>query len=585
MKARELELCEIQRWYPRFKSLSLKTIIHPLPESFIAYLQEDGLFLPRDSEALPARAHSTIADCDEDDYHRWDEEDDETSEPEAPSFPQLEAEVAASIAKLDGSVFPKLNWSAPKDSAWISSNGNLRCTNFAEICLLLKSSDSLVHDLSHAYDSCDDKTSHRPHQFFLALRKWYDMRPEMEFRGFVRHGLLVGVSQREVTGFYPALLESQDTLDASVFGFFIDSLSEVFELEDYTFDCYVTRAGKVKLVDFNPWGAFTLPLLFTWEELEDTYAKFEAAFSETCVMSLNGDGTLYNGSCNACEDSSSDGVGSSHDGGVSSIEGEKERCAGSSHDGGLSSIEGDRERCAGSSYYGGVSYIKGDRERCASYCFNSNESSHGGGSNLGGDVESFEDGVKGVTNRNKDGHVIPVVGFVDNNKDGMKGVADGSKDGVVNPVDSVINIEEERARPCPVVESPNGGDAISDAVFRSQDDGSVNPIEGVVNPAKERQVVELVDSPGDVDLTTCSKKDSILLTQNRKKANIVLREQGFKSDFRIVKSNCHVQVNLRMGGGVPYDYVQTGPGSAWDEFFRRASEEVQQQNKDAAAGG
>ncbi|THU62980.1 hypothetical protein C4D60_Mb01t10880 [Musa balbisiana] len=40
-----------------------------------------------------------------------------------------------------------------------------------------------------------------------------------------------------------------------------------FESRNYTFDVYVTIDGRVKLIDFNPWRAFTLPLLFTWEEL------------------------------------------------------------------------------------------------------------------------------------------------------------------------------------------------------------------------------------------------------------------------------------------------------------------------------
>ncbi|KAH7285767.1 hypothetical protein KP509_33G045000 [Ceratopteris richardii] len=365
MKSHELDSCEIQRWYPRFKSVSLRTIIHPLPESFIAYLQEDGVFLPKNSEAIPSRPKG---ECEDDDYQRWEEEDDEADEPNIPSFPDLEAAVTVSIDSLDGSVFPKLNWSAPKDSAWISSHGNLKCTNFGEICLLLKASDSLVHDLCHAYDSCEDKAFERPRNFFLALRKWYDMRPEMEFRGFVRHGLLVGVSQREITCFYPALLESRETLGHSIFQFFVDSLSEAFELEDYTFDCYVTRAGKVKLVDFNPWGAFTLPLLFTWDELEATYVKFKNA------------------------------------------------------------------------YY-----------------------------------------------RNSDGDAEPI---------------------------------------------------------------------------------------------SCAG-----LHMSWKRANIALREQGFKPEFRIVESEGHVQINLRVAGGVPYDYVQTGPGSAWDEFLRHANDELQQQNRDAAAGG
>ena len=34
-----------------------------------------------------------------------------------------------------------------------------------------------------------------------------------------------------------------------------------------TFDVYVARNGAVRLVDFNPFGGSTLPLLFSWSEL------------------------------------------------------------------------------------------------------------------------------------------------------------------------------------------------------------------------------------------------------------------------------------------------------------------------------
>ncbi|MCO5575237.1 hypothetical protein L7F22_029036 [Adiantum nelumboides] len=470
MKAREVELCQIQDWYARFKSVSLKSFILPLPESFIAYLEEDGLFLPRNSDALPARAKGY---CEDEDYRHWAEEDDEADEPHPPSFPELEAEVAASIAKLDGSVFPKLNWSAPKDSAWISSHGNLKCTNFGEICLLLKASDSLVHDLSHAFDSCEDKTSLRPHQFFLALRKWYDMRPEMEFRGFVKSGLLVGVSQREVTGFYPSLLESQEALDASIFQFFVDCLSEFFELDDYTFDCYVTRTGKVKLVDFNPWGAFTLPLLFTWDELEAAYARFEGVLAKIA----NGDcSSLLFGSCN-----------------VSST---------------LKDV-----------------IISKDQKSDASRYLDSN-----GGCSQFYDVEA--------TKSNPTGNDV----FTSNNI-----IGDSSTD----------------------------GDAANMVVF----DSTMNLLNRTVGRASAR-----VENSCDKGVTF-SNWSNCLPVSGRKQANIALRERGFRSELRIVPSDCHVQVNLRVGGGVPYDYVQTGPGSAWDEFLRRAGEELQRQNKDAAAGG
>ena len=34
-----------------------------------------------------------------------------------------------------------------------------------------------------------------------------------------------------------------------------------------TYDVYVMSSGRVRVIDFNPWGGATLPLLFTWREL------------------------------------------------------------------------------------------------------------------------------------------------------------------------------------------------------------------------------------------------------------------------------------------------------------------------------
>ncbi|PQQ00572.1 hypothetical protein Pyn_04125 [Prunus yedoensis var. nudiflora] len=256
MKEDEVNRCQIQEWYPKFKSWSIKTRIHELPEPFVQYLLDDSgpfssLFQSQMKMLFPIefiiqRRKMTI------NIRR----------------------VKESIESLGGSVFPKLNWSAPKDSAWISTIGTLKCSSFSEIALLLRSSDSLVHDLCHAYDSCHDKTSSRPKSFVLALRKWYQsLKPEMEFRCFVRNQNLVGISQREVTTFYPALLEKKDSLRVLIEDFFVENLMSRFESENYTFDVYVTEDDRVKVVDFNPWGAFTLPLMFTWEELDQNCSE------------------------------------------------------------------------------------------------------------------------------------------------------------------------------------------------------------------------------------------------------------------------------------------------------------------------
>ncbi|CAI0398882.1 unnamed protein product [Linum tenue] len=277
MKVIEVDRCQIQEWYPKFKSVSIPTIIHQLPQSFIEYLLDSGtLQLPlsiSNEDALPNRVQNPIDELDyqlREESSDNDEESDQSASSPPPCFPDLELLIKNSIEALGGAVFPKLNWSSPKDAAWISSSRNLRCTSFSEIALLLKSSDSLVHDLSHAYDSCcDRKELTRPSSFYIALRKWYSsILPEREFRCFVRGQWLVGISQREVTTCYPLILAERGVIQDLIVGFFEDRVRLKFESDDYTFDVYVTNDGRVKVLDFNPWAEFTLPLLFTWEELE-----------------------------------------------------------------------------------------------------------------------------------------------------------------------------------------------------------------------------------------------------------------------------------------------------------------------------
>ncbi|ONK81400.1 uncharacterized protein A4U43_C01F28690 [Asparagus officinalis] len=279
----ELRRCQIHEWYPKFKPHSIQTIFHSLPDSFVRYILGQPISASNDNnddaddttttappfllpksisgrDPLPRTNGSRldpVSSLSLFDSESDDEEDDNNDD--QPSFPDLESDIVHSITTLGGSVFPKLNWSAPKDAAWISADGTLRCTSFADIVLLLKSSDSIAHDLSHpALNS-----------FTLALRKYYSsMRPEMEFRCFARHRELVAISQREITSFYPVLLDCNHEIQPLIESFFLKIVKPRFESENYTFDVYVTGDGRVKVLDFNPWGAFTLPLLFGWEELE-----------------------------------------------------------------------------------------------------------------------------------------------------------------------------------------------------------------------------------------------------------------------------------------------------------------------------
>ncbi|XP_072985410.1 uncharacterized protein [Typha latifolia] len=302
MRVEELLRCQIQEWYPLFKAHTFTTLFHPLPDPFLRYLrgqpmvttQQDHqndddvpppplFLLPRSTtgrDPLPrTTSHLDPVSLLDPDLSNLSDDDDEDDQ-NAPCFPDLEAAVERSISDLGGAAFPKLNWSAPKDATWISPDGSLRCSSFADVALLLRSSDSVTHDLSHSDGDGDDGQSDEskpnvPPIYYLALREWDpSLRPEMEFRCFVRRHRLVAVSQRDVTAFYPALLDRRLEIRDAIRSFFSDVVGPRFGSEDYTFDVYYCVSkrrgrGKVKLVDFNPWGAFTLPLLFSWEELEE----------------------------------------------------------------------------------------------------------------------------------------------------------------------------------------------------------------------------------------------------------------------------------------------------------------------------
>lgn len=179
--------------------------------------------------------------ADRDEYHEWSSEDEDALElSHQLDCPDLLADIAAAIEQLGGSVVPKFTWSCPKDAVWMTREGTTRCRTVGEVLLLLKSSDRVMHDVSAALDACLDSGAHavppgeagdsiqlqgsedesaavggagadasamsgsgthlhregwqrgNSVQHVLALRAWYDLRIEREFRCFVVQGKLVG---------------------------------------------------------------------------------------------------------------------------------------------------------------------------------------------------------------------------------------------------------------------------------------------------------------------------------------------------------------------------------------------------------
>jgi len=145
----------------------------------------------------------------EDDYREWSSGDEGTdaNASDSQNMPlevfQFSGIIEETITELEGAVFPKLNWSCPKDAAWIMSGNSLRCSSADEVLLLLKSSDRAMYDIESALQDCVDEVvaGQSPAGLdqvplldgrVLALRKWHDLKPGREFRCFVYEHKIIG---------------------------------------------------------------------------------------------------------------------------------------------------------------------------------------------------------------------------------------------------------------------------------------------------------------------------------------------------------------------------------------------------------
>mmetsp|Transcript_11802 Transcript_11802/g.17922 ORF Transcript_11802/g.17922 Transcript_11802/m.17922 type:complete len:523 (-) Transcript_11802:45-1613(-) len=202
-----------RRQYP-YNNVTIRSIvIKPLPNTFIEYLQTDGITLPVGAENVSSFLPDVAGgdegddrndddDGDGDDNCEWstscsssasDNEDDndeghnqqqrvgeekseqrnldtdiqETKQKNKQDekkqrkkkkkkkdkvyhFAELNDQIHNALEALGPSI-PKLNWSSPKDVMWVNAE-TMKCSTVGDIYLLLKASDFCTFDLSHALD-------------------------------------------------------------------------------------------------------------------------------------------------------------------------------------------------------------------------------------------------------------------------------------------------------------------------------------------------------------------------------------------------------------------------------------------------
>uniref|UniRef100_A0A669DGM2 Translation initiation factor eIF2 assembly protein n=1 Tax=Oreochromis niloticus TaxID=8128 RepID=A0A669DGM2_ORENI len=255
MKKEQVVNCQFSVWYPIFKKHTIKSLILPLPQNVIDYLLDDGTLV------VSGRYQNTNT-------HERTHRPEMSCFCQAPEFPEFTSKVLEAINNLGGRVFPKLNWSAPRDANWIALNSSLQCRSLSDIFLLFKSSDFITHDLTQPFLQCSDQDSPDPViNYELVLRKWSELIPGGEFRCFVKENKLIAISQRDYTQYYQHILKQEEQISQAIQDFFSQHIQYNFLDEDFVFDVYRDSQGRVWLIDLNPFGEVTDSLLFTWGEL------------------------------------------------------------------------------------------------------------------------------------------------------------------------------------------------------------------------------------------------------------------------------------------------------------------------------
>lgn len=269
MKVQDVAGCSFPAWYDKFKKCSIKSLVMPLTPEVLTYLQDDGtLVLPEGSQPEMTYERGPMP---EEPAQDWDHCETSGSVVEGPKLEDFTNKIRDAIAKLGGSVFPKLNWSAPKDASWIAFNNSLRCSTPGDVFLLLKSSSFVTHDLTAPFKDCDDSSEADSHiDYCLVLRKWMDINPAYEFRCFVRDKELVGISQRDVSQSYSCIGGDHNNIRSDIISFWRENIENRFPLQNYVFDVYRPAKDRVLLLDFNPFGETTDSLLFSWSEMRQS---------------------------------------------------------------------------------------------------------------------------------------------------------------------------------------------------------------------------------------------------------------------------------------------------------------------------
>ena len=135
---------------------------------------------------------------------------------------------------------------------------NMKVTNGKELLSVLLSSERLHHDMK-------DWIIHGGREQII-LRKWDDrLRPQDEFRVFVKNGKICASCQYDRYGKYDDVIKNKEIIEKKINDFFYNKLEPLMKIKDYAVDFgYINN--EIILIEFSPLIRCTSARLFRWDQ-------------------------------------------------------------------------------------------------------------------------------------------------------------------------------------------------------------------------------------------------------------------------------------------------------------------------------
>jgi hypothetical protein len=103
-----------------------------------------------------------------------------------------------------------------------------------------------------------------PFPIQIIIREWIDIPLWAEFRGFVYNKEFVALSQYFDGCYFEEVVAQKDEIQSKITEFFNTHLKPLVPLTNYIVDFAISSAGKVYVIELNPYNPNTDSCLFSW---------------------------------------------------------------------------------------------------------------------------------------------------------------------------------------------------------------------------------------------------------------------------------------------------------------------------------